>query len=132
MLLQSYKCCYNFVLRNATKFTETFERHGSLETCLKWAFLLKHCASLTPSFKGRILIPLPRGKQGPLGACFLLLRRSKDSQNPYCKATRFSGTSSKSMILVTGEVLIPLPIRAETAEIQLFLLFFVPKLPKIA
>ena len=60
MLLQSYKCCYNFVLRNATKFTETFERHGSLETCLKWAFLLKHCASLTPSFKVRILIPLPQ------------------------------------------------------------------------
>ncbi len=96
-------------VKDLKKFTETFERYESLETCLKWAFCMKHCGALTPSFKVRILIPLPRGKQVPLGACFLLLRRSKDSQNPYCKATRFSGTSSKSMILVTGEVLIPLP-----------------------
>ena len=92
--------------KDSKKFTETFERYESLETCLKWAFYMKHCAALTPSFKVRILIPLPRGKQLPLGVCFLLLRRSKDSKNPYCKATRLLGTCSKSMILVTGNVLI--------------------------
>ena len=113
---------------------------------------MKHCAALTPSFKVRILIPLPRVKQVPLGACFLFLRRSKDSQNRYyeqseqqgywapiqnlrfCKwvrfllrakrVTRLLGTHSKSTILQMGNVLIPLPIRAETAEFKLFLLFF--------
>ena len=43
-------------------------------------------------------------------------------------SNKVPGTCSKSLILVTGEVLIPLPIRAETAEIQLFLLFFCPKI----
>ena len=73
------------------KFTETFERYESLETCLKWAFLMKHCVALTPSFKVRILIPLPREKQVPSGACFLLLRRSKDSQNRYYEQSEQQG-----------------------------------------
>ena len=39
------------------------------------------------------------------------------------RVTRLLGTHSKSTILQMGNVLIPLPIRAETAEIQLFLPF---------
>lgn len=34
--------------KDSKKFTETFERYESLETCLKWAFYMKHCAALTP------------------------------------------------------------------------------------
>ena len=120
------------MLRSTTKFTETFERYESLETCLKWAFYMKHCAALTPSFKVRILIPLPREKQAPSGACFLLLRRSKDSKNPYCKATRLLGTHSKSTILQMGNVLIPLPKRANPNGFALFLSQNYLKQPKIA
>ena len=47
-------------------------------------------------------------------------------------SNKVPGTCSKSLILVTGEVLIPLPIRAETAEFKLFLLFFVPKRAKFS
>ena len=82
VLLQSKKDCYNFVLRNAKKFTETFERHENLETCLKWAFLMKHCASLTPLFKVRILIPLPRENRHPHGCLFFSsIEEDKDSKN---------------------------------------------------
>ena len=80
------------MLRSTTKFTETFERYESLETCLKWAFCMKHCVPLTPFFKVRILIPLPRGKQAPSGACFLLLRRIKDSKNRYYEQSEQQGS----------------------------------------
>ena len=35
----------------------------------------------------QVLIPLPSGKQVPLGACFLLLRRRKGS-NPFTAAIK--------------------------------------------
>ena len=73
--------------------------------CLKWAFCMKHCAALTPSFKVRILIPLPRGKQVPSGACFLLLRRSKDSKNPLAEGV----LRPNAKVLHKVQVLIPLP-----------------------
>ena len=95
--------------------------------CLKWAFCMKHCLTLTPSFKVRILIPLPRGKQAPSGACFLLLRRSKDSKNPISRAGKACERRG-SALHIARQVLIPLPIRAETAEFKLFLLFFCPKI----
>ena len=70
----------------------------------------KDCEALTPSFKVRILIPLPRENRHPHGCLFFSsIEKDKDSKNRYYEAklsNKVIGSHSKSVILQMGDVLI--------------------------
>ena len=59
-------------------------RDAKSEKWLKQAVLKKDCELLTPSFKVRILIPLPRENRHPHGCLFFSsIEEDKDSKNRY-------------------------------------------------
>ena len=70
----------------------------------------KDCEPLSPSFKVRILIPLPRENRHPHGCLFFSsIEKDKDSKNRYYEAkpsNKVIGSHSKSVILQMGDVLI--------------------------
>ena len=79
----------------------------------------KDCEPLTPSFKVRILIPLPRENRHPHGCLLFSIEEDKDSKNRYYEE------ASNKVLNACVQVLIPLPQkRAENSA----LFFFCPAL----
>ena len=75
----------------------------------------------------QVLIPLPSGKQVPLGACFLLLRRSKDSQNRYYEQSEQQGYWAPIQNLRFCKWVMFLYL-CQKEQIRTDLLFFCPKI----
>lgn len=70
--------------------------------CLKWAFCMKHCLTLTPYVEVRILLPLPKKKEHRTMLFFLFIPFSDAFSTPFPTGLARSPLDGRAMRVTVG------------------------------